>query len=914
MSALVEAPLRLSSRGKNVDYVFEHHGIGSAAGVSRDCSAWHIIAAGLLGLFAFCAPTSAQQVTNDASELQEVVVTGTLIHGQSQPTGSQLITLGRPEIEAIGASNTADLLASIPSLNSFNSAPRVSNVGSSGSTAPGLRGLPSDATLVLLNGHRLVGDTPLATYPDPTAIPSMAIERIEIVPDGASAIYGSDAVGGVINIITRKDFKGAEFSAHYGFADHYNPFDANGIMGTGWGSGSATVALGYSGNPHLLGYKRDFFVNNLQPFGSTDNRDVNCFPPSVTIGTTTYAPPGYEPGQAKCANEGNRDMLTRNRRFGVLGTLTQELGTRASLLVDAKYTDNRNDQNQPLPGSPVAISNTNPYFLPIAAAPGATSETVNYSLGGILPQFQNTFTNKGLSFTVGVDWNIDDNWRLEERTTYGWSQSTAYNPSFNGALLAAAAAGTTPDTALDPFGGHTAPSVVAGIGDYGLLFKARQVLYDGTVKVDGSLFKLPSGDVKIAIGGAFRREKYDAKNPSGTASMREMPDAPSASAVRNVTSGFVEVLLPVVGESMAVPGVRKLEFSAAERYDRYSTFGSTTNPKFGVTWELREGLSLRGSYGKSFHAPSLADTQSVDARAIFLAGFPFVEASPCCGLAINPTNTIALAGGNPDLLPERAKTYSYGIDFAPPEVRGLHVGLTYFNVTFSQQILSLINFFPFPFYSDPNLVALGINSAPTAAQIAAITCCARLQGFPSPLPSVGQILDFRRTNLTSTRVKGIDFNLAYDWKSGFGDFHAAVSGVNQLGYDVQASPGAPMADNLQNGAGAVRLQLRGEFGWNRGPYRAMVAVNRTGSYKHTFTNAAGTSAVQQIGSYTLMNLYTSYTIPRQLMPVSDLTLELNIENVFDRSPPLVLGDVTGFDVTKINPIGRLWLIGLRKRF
>lgn len=859
-----------------------------------------------LGLLLCCASAWAQE-----APLEEIVVTGTLIHGESQPVGSQLVTIGRTQIEATGATNTADLLAEVPTVNSFNTAPRIGDVGASGATPPGLRGLPASATLLLLNGHRLVGDSPLATFPDPTAIPPMAIERIEIVPDGASAIYGSDAVGGVINIITRKNFQGAEFSAHYGFADHYNPFDANGILGTAWGSGSATLSFGYSGNPHLRANQRDFFVNDLTPFGGSDNRDINCFPPNVVIGGTSYAPPNYGPGTVKCAGQGNADLLSRNRRFGVLGTVRQELGDRLTLLADAKYSDNRGEQNRPFPTSDLTIPNTNPFFRAIAAAPGATSETVQYSLAGILPSFQYSYETKSAGLTLGADWKITDDWQLSARGTYGWSQTSALNPSFSPTLLPAAAAGTTPATALDPFGSNTSAGVVAGIADWALLFKTRQALYDLGVNVDGTLFTLPSGALKVATGAAFRREAYDAINPTGPGASLVAAGAPSASARRTVSSAFAELLIPVIGEDMGVPLAHRVELSAAERYDHYGTFGSTTNPKFGFTWEVERGFAVRGSYGKSFHAPSLADTQSVDARAIFLPNFPLVEA-PGGGLAIKPTNTIGLAGGNPSLRPEQATTYSFGVDFTPPALPGLRASATYFHVIYADQVQSLITFFPFPLYTDPNLVRLGINSNPTPAQVAAITCCERLQGFVTPLPPVGQILDFRRTNLTSARVAGVDFNVSYDWQASVGHFRAAMSGVRQITYEVEASPGAKAVDNLSSGAGQVPWRARAELGWSLSAYRLNATVDYTGSYRQSYSTPAGTPLIQQVGSYAVANLFASYTLPERL--TSNMTIEFNIDNVFDRNPPRVLGSLYGFDPNNSNPIGRLYLIGLRKRF
>ena len=175
----------------------------------------------------------AQESAPSPSELEEILVTGTLIRGAA-PTGSDLVTVSRDVIEASGVTTTAELLATVPQITSFNTTPVGSSNFSQPITPPNLRGigLGATATLVLVNGHRMVGAGVLQTIPDPSAIPTSAIERVEIIADGASATYGSDAVGGVINMILRKDFDGFETTAQYGYGDGFDTMDFNTVFGT----------------------------------------------------------------------------------------------------------------------------------------------------------------------------------------------------------------------------------------------------------------------------------------------------------------------------------------------------------------------------------------------------------------------------------------------------------------------------------------------------------------------------------------------------------------------------------------------------------------------------------------------------------------------------------------------------------
>lgn len=850
-----------------------------------------------------CSQAHAQTApSTDATAVDEVVVTGTRIRGLDQPVGSSIVAVDREAIESLSATNFTDVLSQVTVVNSFNTQPRISDVGSSASTAPGLRGLPASATIFLLNGNRMVGDSPLSTSPDPSSIPASAIERVEIVPDGNSAIYGSDAIGGVINIITRKDFDGFEMSGRYGSGDDYDSYDLSAIGGFRWDGGSAMLSAAYLGNDHLKNSDRDFFGQDKSAVGGADNRDLNCFPSNVSVGGVSYAPPAYAPGQVRCSTLADADMISKSSRISILGAAEHRLGDRIRLFGDLKYTDTENEQNRPYPTSPITIADTNPFFQ-APPGTGATVADVAYNLAGILaanPQY--TYDTRSAKLTAGADWNLNANWLLSLTGTYGWSESDANNPGFNAGALAAAAAGTTADTALDPFGSGTSAGVIAGIADWRQRFEAEQELYEAVLQIDGTLFSLPGGDVRVALGGSFRNESYDASTVLGP---RSSAIPATASADVDITSLFGEVLIPVVGPGNGIPLVRSFEVTAAVRYDDYSNFGDTTNPKFGLTWELFEGFKLRGSMGKSFHAPSLADTQGSDAKALFIPGFPLVAPGQT-----PPANTILLAGSNPDLRPETADTYSFGFDFRPTQIAGLSMSATYYNVEFKGQIGSPIVFFPFPLFIDPVLANAYIISNPTAAQLDAAICCVPHEGFPAVLPSIGQIVDFRRYNLSETNTSGVDIQADYSIDSGW---HFALSGTRTLEYEIKASATSPPTNSFSPGNAGIKWRLRGQIDWRGERTSAGIAYNYTGDYSLAYTSAGGAAAVQEVDSYGTANGYASYRLPFSTLG-ADVTVSLNIDNIFDEDPPLVLGSLNGFDVNRTNPIGRMYWAGLALRW
>lgn len=256
-------------------------------------------------------PAQAESV----ADLEEIVVTGTSIRGVP-PVGSNLIGMTRQDIETLGAANTPDLLASVPQLNSFNTAPSPS-LGGVGSFAPGLRGLPANATLPLMNGHRLVAAAANETNPDFPLIPNLAIERVEVVADGASSIYGSDAVAGVVNFITRRNVSGVEMSANYGAGDDYYSGHVGGLVGKTWDGGSILAAYQYTETDNITGGDRDYRLQDFRPFGGIDNRGVNCPSPNVLVDATFYsvfyAAPDLAPTRRTSATTAPRRTFCRPR-------------------------------------------------------------------------------------------------------------------------------------------------------------------------------------------------------------------------------------------------------------------------------------------------------------------------------------------------------------------------------------------------------------------------------------------------------------------------------------------------------------------------------------------------------------------------------------------------------------------------
>ncbi len=577
---------------------------------------------GLLGAATAAAlgQNAAVDQSGVSSQLGEVVVTGTLIRGVA-PAGAPLITLSNAQIVATGTTNTADLLATTPGLNSFNTLPIGGNqqYRSTGATVPGMRGLPGTAVLVLLDGHRMVGDSPLLSTPDPSSIPAGAIDHVEILQDGGSATYGSDAVAGVINIITRKNFNGAETTAAYTKANGYDGVSIGQTFGKTWDGGSAMLSGQFENNSALLNSDRSYYTQDLRPYGGKDNRNNICGPAlnfklnGKYYSTATLTP---EPGSAvtqqmTCDPYENADLVNPNRRYAFVGNIRQDVGSRVHLSFDAKWTDDVSHQTYApqnlvvnLPGLPggLIVPSTNPFYL---APPGDTSgapETVlaNSLALGPIGNVVNVYRARSGMADLGARVDLFGSWELNADFDYGNSTSTALNPdstSVNPDALYAAENGTTTATALDPFFGRTNPAVAAAIMDWPLLFKATQRLYDLNVTMDGTVFTLPGGPVKLAVGLADRHEQYSGEDPIGIPGELGFTQPNYQHGSRVVNAAFGQLSLPIFGQHNALPGLHSLRLSLAGRYDRYSDLGVTSIPKFCIVWAPVRFVSFRSSFG-----------------------------------------------------------------------------------------------------------------------------------------------------------------------------------------------------------------------------------------------------------------------------------------------------------------------------
>lgn len=680
------------------------------------------------------APAAAQSQASEGSskakddkQVEEVVVVGTNISGV-KPVGTEAITVNREDAVRQGLSNVADVVRRIPQVQMGVG----DNVGFQGGTAHqgynggqtetiNLRGLGAAATLVLVDGRRPVGSGAVSTTTEANQVPLAALDRIEVLPDGASALYGSDAVAGVVNFVLRKDFQGLEVNARVGNTSGGTEYDVSLTGGLKWenlnGLGEGNLIATYEHQD------RDAFVagdiarlrQDLRPLGGPDLRlnadsaSVGLAPniisqgalPNTTLpraGAYTYwgVPAGNGTGITPATLRLNQPNLVDNSdytdwtgqqtRDQVAVYLNQHLTPDVELFANANYTNRDTTTRSPSPTVRVGLLGT-PFF--VAGLPA--NQQVQYST--LKDGQTRTFspTSETIGAVIGLRANLFSDWKGEIYYNYG--RNAQCDSCVTGAVNTAALTAQIQSGAINPL--SSAPLTAAQAATvYGFSkFESRTTLHDTLVKFDGPLFELPGGTLRAAVGAEYRVEANANRNTSTTG----VTNAPTVLATyggskydRDIKSAFGELYIPLLKPEMGVPLVKSLTASAAVRYDSYADAGDTTNPRYGFTWEVNDELRFSGSWGTSFRAPSVTDANPHAVTSGTVLTLPNYDPRIRNGVLpagfLGPfglTNAALLLGSNPDLKPETSENWSFTGAWRKG---GLELTATYWSITYDSQI------------------------------------------------------------------------------------------------------------------------------------------------------------------------------------------------------------------------------------
>lgn len=870
-------------------------------------------------------PAAAEAATSaEAPSTAEIIVTGSRVRGEA-PVGSTVTTLGRAEMEASSAVTVDRMIKEIPQV--FDLGVSENSRGQSGGSgnitygnSVNLRGIGPYATLVIIDGHRVTNNSRSI---DPSVLPSLGVERVEVVADGASAIYGSDAVAGVVNLIPRRSLNGGEVFARAGIGARgdFHETTLGAALGKVFDRGQVMVAYEHVERSALSGDNRSFFTSDQRRFGGGDYRIARCAPGNINANGATYAIPAGGVTQATagsltagtvnlCDELANQDLMPRQKYDSVNSTGRFEFNDWFSVFYDGFYSRREFYRRSAYSNARLTVPQTNAFFVRPAGFTGS-SYTLDYNFRNDVPTNDSYGYAQSWQITPGLRVKLPHNWEFE--ALYGYGKTNDFSGSYygiNNAALNAALASSDPATAFDPYnGGRTSSAVLGTIANQIFLAPTNGRLKTYEARLNGALFHLPGGDVKLATG--YERQDFTV----GLGSARGGPTTPVVfrNFGRKVDSFYGELYIPIFGADNATPFFERLEINAAIRHDKYSDVGGTTNPKFGVNWQPVQWLKLRGSYGESFRAPTIPEIYG-NSNNLFGQSYQ----NPAGGA---PLQGYALSGPNLDLKPETARSWSVGADIEP--TRHLRFGVTLWDVKYSNQVLANLSNLAIlgneAQYAGTGIILRGDAAAQRVQQLVAQGVALAGGSFPGGNPAnVVLFVDGRSQNLGVSITRGIDFTGSWTTDIGSNDrLTFNLSGTYLTKYNVAVTPTAPLIDRRNVIFNPLKFKGRASANWDHGPISARVVVTHVGGYTNNLA-----PQVQMVKSYTPVDLSLNWRIgdPKESgFFERGFTLGFEMRNAFDTNPPYVnlapSGNGSGgYDATASDPIGRLFAVSVRKSF
>ena len=832
------------------------------------------------------APTSPPPSTRPAEKatavqpttLQAVVVTGSRIPQAESQQAVPVHVYTSEDIERSGQITVSDFLNTLPQV-SVPSRPGQQTFASYRGIQ--LHGLPLGTTLFLINGQR----TEISNfgYFDTSMIPAAAVDRIEVIPVGSSAIYGSDAIAGVVNVILKKDFDGAEVNGTYGAARDTHNASANAAFGKSWERGSFSLVVNAQNQSGLSASDRKLSsMGNYTSLGG-QNYDVDsCNPGNVyslnganlpgVNSTSAGIPSGIQGKPSTSAFAGTAGKINTCDPFATMSLIpsSKQTGLVLSghyqaapwidLFADVFYSHYETDVlNVPLimlgGGSAglYRVSAANPY--------NPFGEDVGVSWSSGVTDYQRTVDF--VRPVIGARGDLPGDWHWELSGMYAWDKMRISYPSQSDAAINDALASSDPATALNVFTSGSPGSTALVNSLYTLNYnRYEDSLLLGQFVVRGPLFTLPAGKVQAVFGATSDRlNEWDQLVVGNTPS-------PASNLSRDEYAVFTEERVPLIASSQQgdddQPEV--LALSVAGRYDHSSDFGGKATFQGGLEWRPVTSLLVRGALGTSYRAPQLSELYGADQ-----VGYTTTIVDPYRG---GQTYDVGWPqSSNPNLKPETGLSRSLGVVYSSESLPGFETSLTWWSIDYE-------NYIGTPAVQDviqyPDRYPAGLvqRSAPSAQDIAS--------GWLGAITSVTSM----PVNFGSLKVRGVDFDASYRIPSDFGTWKPAVSLTETYKYEVALSPSQPAfsaVSRAQLSPGvAPRWKGNVSLNWEKGALTAGITGRYTGSY-HDYAGWAPEDYT--IGNFWLFDANVRYDFGRHFAKESfwhGAYASVGGVNIFDR--------------------------------
>ncbi|MDQ3617579.1 MAG: TonB-dependent receptor [Pseudomonadota bacterium] len=838
-------------------------------------------AIGLLSMISLPAlaqtQTQTQNPDRSVTELDRIQVTGSRIQRTEIEGPLPVTVISREDIELSGDLTVADVLRS-SNFNSFGSFDAASGFagGAQGGSIVSLRGLGSQRSLVLVDGRRIAASPAFAgAAQNLNAIPIAAVERIEVLRDGASAIYGADAIGGVINVIMRKDFEGLQVSGTFTAPSNPGGTERSGAIVGGVSSdrGNMVFTLDHASRDIIFYRDRDYLFNNaapsllgfpgsFQPVNPVTRQPTGPFQPDPRCPAAFDTDPQFPnsrrevvPGlgefctfrfasvagqtaavdRESLTNYYNYDITDNTSIFGRhTFTRGESFGRFAPAPAFFPRIISSTNPNNPVPGSDLTLAFR---FVPLGTRDSTVNDTVLENLFGV---------RGGRDWFGGTDWELAVFHNRYEQNDIGTGYGLISN--FRQAIA---------DGSFNPFGNTPAAAnfirhTITTSNEF------RDVGMDG--QLNFSLFELPGGPVGFATGFEYRDTRFSTISDAQSTAGNVFGSAGgSALGERASYSLFAEALFPIL---------TNLEVSLAGRYDSYNDFGTSFSPKVSVLFRPFETLLFRASYGEGFRAPTLEDIgrQSAQSFPAFIDQFGCFQNPTSSFLCTARQREISI-GGNPNLEAETSEQYSAGIGWNITE--NFYVGVDAYRIELSN----------------------GIGATPLAQILAnELRCRTGAQPCNPALlsaidrDSTGNLLLVRTNpiNFSGIETQGYDAEASYNWRTdtmGNLRLRAAATFVDEFTQTTVTSA------DLAGTAFAPKRRSNFSAVWTMGDFTTAVGANHIGS---SCFNGGGSTGpcLNRIGTYTTVDASVGVKLPWN----GEVTL--GVRNLADREPVVTSGGTT----------------------
>jgi iron complex outermembrane recepter protein len=838
------------------------------------------------------SPSTVEKPDEQASKkkadyLEEVIVTGSripILAGQQsvQPVRSYT----REDIENSGQTTMGEFLNTLPDVSTITNGP--SQTGFAGTESVQLHGLPVGTTLTLLDGQRLQNS--YLGFFDLSNIPIAAVERIEILPTGASAVYGADALAGAVNTILRKDFTGLDITATLDQAPGVDDPGMGIAWGKKWDRGSVSFFANYEVYGELLGAQREPTSSTSLPAGVPPLalESDTCAPgnvysanggnlpglnssqagiPAGVIGVPTISQFIPTAGRLNLCNPGRfEDITPASHREGALLSAHYELSASADVFTETLFSHKTLRYQI---GPEVSASATYDGQLAASNPYNPFGQDVNVSFAypgtGLVEDNSALFVRP----LIGVRGSVFSAWQYEATATFSHDRLNDLSGSSNPAAISSALASSDPATALNPFtsGAPGTPQLLQSLSTDAAYVSDDHML-TGQALLRGPLISLPSGKVEAVIGGEFGREEQNTTDASEDIFLN---------LKRNTYAGFGEARIPLLGNGGSLPNDERLTLSLAGRYDHSNDYGGKATWQGGLQWRATDTVTFNGSYGQSYEAPQLSQISG----PIFSLTDQFYLNDPFRGNQLMTYNTTIVFGPNPNLKPETGSSSSLQIAYSTPDRSGLRASLTWYELNISNYI-GVPN--PQSVIDNPSLFpGVVVRAPPTPAD--------------TSMGWLGIITEYFDSyeNFGNIEVAGVDADLGYAIETPLGEFTPSLAIANIYRWLAALTPDAPPIDGVNKATDdhvgwSPRWKGTAALGWRRAGISASIDGRYIGPYLDYQDSVPGNN--HEIGNSWVfdanLRVELGSTFATNTPWLRNSFISIGAVNVFNRIPPLSL--------------------------